>query len=160
MRLTLTERVALLKRIKTLYSPSSHYRVLRPVSEGEKTGFHGSGATDLDKERIRKELCAGSGSREVLLFICPWLALMSGLQLRLKSLGSHTFQMEVTPHCHKGQNPCADTAPHPPLTLESFCLNDCADINGPQPVNPTDRSGARGSLAEQRHWAQGFFSAL
>lgn len=52
------------------------------------------------------------------------------LWLRLKSLCSHMFQIEVTPRCLKGQESrCADTgllplAVSPVLTLESSHLDD------------------------------------
>lgn len=40
------------------------------------------------------------------------------LWLRLKSLGSHTFQIEITLRCLKGQEShCADTGPSPPGSL-------------------------------------------
>lgn len=40
------------------------------------------------------------------------------LWLRLKSLGSHMFQIEVTPRCLKGQESrCADTDPFRPGSL-------------------------------------------
>lgn len=89
----------------------------------------------------------------MLLFISPLIALAISVETEI-TRQQHVTEIEVTPLCHKGQeNQSADTAPPPPPTLESLCLNDYANTNRSQQVNPTDRSGTPGSLA-------GVFSAL